>query len=434
MARGGKSLNETRMRTLTSIAVGILVVGGLVVGMWWQPRPKRIVQAPVRSVVLSTNGPTHDPARSATEPNRARQSPWAALRTGDYDGFVLLLRQSGCPEETVQLFATAALGREAQKRVEAPELLKAKRSVYWRDELQERKPTWPAASQQERARIEKTLAQLLQVPGGAITKEFIEVNSPPDWLDRGLRVQLSEILARQETELDPYATGAMSDTERAELLELKRRHRAELEQLLGREKREEYEARESLEADFVRRNLPPARDEAEFRRMVAAANDVGMTMTEVLTDSLPAAAVPGKPTLRSRVLNRLRELSDPTRSAELEEAAAAEEEARKNRQDAERERQSLADLQVLARAGGVDLNDEEAHRLHAAVRERGAQLDRELGDPGKMPEAERAKVMQRVKTEMESVAVSTLGEKGRVVFEQMLKRDLKDENQAKPGP
>ncbi|MFO1497243.1 MAG: hypothetical protein U1G07_02405 [Verrucomicrobiota bacterium] len=128
-----------------------------------------------------------------------------------------------------------------------------------------------------------------------------------------------------------------------------------------------------------------------------------------------------RPRLKNRVLDRFRARQGADRAAELQEAVSEEDQRREQQEKIETENRLVSELQAFAKQGGVDLPDAEARALNTALRQRGAALDRELGDPSQLPESERAQLMERIRAEMEKVGVDVIGDKGRIVVEQIWK-------------
>ncbi|MFO1497244.1 MAG: hypothetical protein U1G07_02410 [Verrucomicrobiota bacterium] len=287
------------MKLLLITMAATLIAAGWIV---WSKRSRRApvtIPAPIRTVIHRdlAGSPPATPGR--VEVSRY-PSPWAALHAGDHPAFVQLLRDSGCPEETVRLFTLAALGRKLQKQVEGPEEARVKTGRYWRDEARpEEQLQWVAEMRRQRSALEQALAGLVQMEGAAFRREFIELYRGTDWLPAAQRNALETLLSRQVAEVQAQErlglTGlrglASEPGERAEFLELRQRHRQELEQLLGAAGLAEYEARESMEANYVLQHLPPARSEDEFRQLRPRPERSGSTRaTSAWTTFPPASA------------------------------------------------------------------------------------------------------------------------------------------------
>jgi hypothetical protein len=144
---------------------------------------------------------------------------------------------------------------------------------------------------------------------------------------------------------------------------------------------------------------------------------------EQLRQHVPASARGSFPSIRDEVLARFRDTADPERLAEIEREQAEAQRQEEERQQAQREEANLNELAGIARAGGVELSDVEVRDLATAIKRRGAELDREWGEPPAKPTpAETAALMDKLRVELERVAVATVGEKGRAIVAEMVRQ------------
>ena len=171
------------MKTLAWITLAALLVTG---GILWSRRQARtilLIPAPNRATLTRTNALAARLRRApAPAPERFR-TPWDALNARDYAAFVELLREAGCPEDTVRAFAIAALGRDYQRRIEEPERARVRASVYWRDEWRGARSELPKEMLRQRTEMNATLARLLGASIREILQDFTSSNEPRDWLD-----------------------------------------------------------------------------------------------------------------------------------------------------------------------------------------------------------------------------------------------------------
>lgn len=428
------------MKSLLALLLLASAASGVAYLSWPRPPASPVTRVPV-------------PARAETEPSSpsrpewfrelpAREkfaTPWAALAAGDHAGFVALLREAGCPEATVRAFAIAAVGRTHQLRVEEPIREGIRQSKYWQ------LGSWEAADTGEplyqrinRARmaLDRELTQLLGVSAAELRRAYRTWgNDEPSVVPEGQQTAFAELSARHEAErsaneaaLIRGAYGQLLDPEaRTQLRDLRERQRRELAELLGPEAAEQHELRSSPEADYVRNALPAAKDEDEFRRLVAAAQAVGVDSADATSDQLrqhlPASARGSFSSTRDEVMAQFRETADPERLAEIEREQAEAQRQEEERKQAQREEASLADLAGIARAGGVELTDVEVRDLAAAIKRRGDELTREWGAPPANPTpAETAALMEKLRVELERVTITTVGEKGRAIVEEMVRQ------------
>jgi hypothetical protein len=371
-------------------------------------------------------------------------TPWTALESGDFPRFVRQLRASGCPEETVQIFALAAVGRFHQQQVERPLREEVRRSHYWQlGSWQLASPSSPDSGESLSLRLlraQEALDRDLAAVGmdvNALRPRFLAWKVPDDdRVPESQRAAVKALLTRHQRERSELDSGGargvygqwLDDEARASFRELRERQRTELAELLGAGLAEEYELRDSPEAEYVRQALPAARDPEEFARMVAAARTVGVGPGDVHADLMrqhqPPAMRQNIPSVRDQVMDRFREELDPTRIAEIERQRAEAEHRAEQAERDRREARFAKDLSGLARSGGVELTDAEVRDLAVAIRRRGAELDREWGALPANPSPDQlAELQRRLREEMERVAVGVLGERGRVVVEQMVLRE-----------
>lgn len=435
------------MKTLLPL---LWITGTVVIAAWVWPRPPRVPVTRIPAVVRSAvPGPTLATANSRSKTNHepmvsrrqvsAYSTPWKALEAGNLGAFVDLLRASGCPEATVQVFALAALGRRHQQRLEQPLREAVQKSGYWQAN------PWQVSGMQSedlgqqmrraRRELDQDLSRLLGLPASLVRGPFESTAEGSAWesIPEPQRQAFLELSHRQELEraeleatLSRDALGRYSDPEsRAALRAQRERHRAEVAGVLGPEEAERRELRESVEADYVRQVLPEAKNEEEFRRLVQAAREVGVQREDVMEHYLSrhgaGVEIVEGPSVRDQVLERYRAVSAPEQVAELEQELALDQARTDAQEVARREAASLSSLQSAAREVGVELSDPEVRQLAEAIQRRGAELEQELGPPPKNPTpAEEAVLRERLRKEFEATAVSVLGERGRGIVEGML--------------
>lgn len=422
------------MKTLV-LVLFLSAAAGVLIWRRSSPAPAARVAVPSRPAARTTNAIR--PAWFQELPSREKfASPWAALAAGDHAGFIALLREAGCPEETVRAFAIAALGRIHQQSVEAPLRAETRAAKSWQVMPSEiGGENWNQRMQRAKAALNAELARLLQTPAPLVRRDF-ELAAPAE---PGVSPELeAQVLAQaqiHDAELREQAAGFARDAfgnlvdpeSRTQLRALRERQRSEWAELLGAEAAELRELRSSPEANYVRGAMPAAKDEAEFRRMVRAARDVGVeepdVIAQIMTEHHPAQFREEFPTIREAVLKRFRELSDPQRMAELERELAEEQRRAEEEKAAQVAAGSLNHLESVARADGVELTPAEVRDLAAAIRARGTELEREWGAVPTNPTAtETAALMDKLRVELERVAVATVGEKGRAIVAEMVRQ------------
>ena len=424
--------------SILAVGVALILVSGLMLRR--AVFQTRVVPAPTRQI-----SETSQLRRVQNQPSPSKAtdvvpgSPWDALNARDYRVFISRLRAAGCPEETLVLFAFAAVARDYQERIDQPQSDWVRRSTYWRAA-----PSMgPQQSAEHRkslkAEFDRAFGQLAGVEPRALRSEFMPVTivDPIAWVGAESRARLEETRRRHEAEVSALRAGALRmggyetlrDGQKEELRAMRERHQGELKELLGPRDFAQYQFRNSAEADFVRKYLPAASSESEFQRMVQAAFDVGMEPLEL--DSLDLGPLtklktakgeeyvkPSVIKFRTEVLARYNELSGPEAaevlSRRMEEENQRAEENRKAEREVETSNQLLGQLQQAAKSTGVELTADEAGRVVLAIKALREEMNQRLGPPPtSMTEAQQAEMKNRAQAEFERVMVSVVGEKGR---------------------
>ena len=183
---------------------------------------------------------------------------------------------------------------------------------------------------------------ILAMPGGnAVGREFLPTEK---------KEQLREVERRyrQSSEEVTYPAGRpLDEDERSELQNLQRQKRIEIAALLTPQELEGLDVRESPAARYALQKLPEAGAEAEFRAMVRAAREGGITEGSGWGGSSASRygmATPGEAQdqreeeQRKAIEARVKELLGEQRFAQLQQAEAARQAAEEARQAAEEAR------------------------------------------------------------------------------------------------
>jgi hypothetical protein len=185
---------------------------------------------------------------------------------------------------------------------------------------------------------------------------------------------------------------------------------------------EEYLCRESPAAQYVLRNLPTAKSEAEFRSKVKLAaememdpdvgNGVGARLGLELADPALAKAEDDR---EAEFQHRLAALLGQERTAEMETQRQVEAEREQSDQQQRREQQER--LRIAAMAEGVGVDAAAAGRFLDRLKEVQPTMNARFTDLEKTltgtPEEKHRQMQAAVQAELEKLAVETLGEKGR---------------------
>ena len=123
---------------------------------------------------------------------------------------------------------------------------------------------------------------------------------------------------------DKKTLGLLSAADEAQLQELDRQRQAKLGAILSPLELEENLYRRSQTAEYVRRNLPEAGSESEFRTMVTVAQEFGMSNVPMpmrqryLLESPDSAPVEAEDERDAAFYRRLKEVLGEARFAELQ--------------------------------------------------------------------------------------------------------------------
>ena len=203
---------------------------------------------------------------------------------------------------------------------------------------------------------------------------------------------------------------------------LQHQKQAELAQILSPQELEQYLYHASPAADYVRKNLPEAKSEAEFRAIVRLAADLEMDANAATGSRARFGVEPADPTLaeaaaakEAEFKRRLGDVLGQERVAEREAQRLADAE-REQRETAQRqEQEERARLAAIAESVGVSVDD--ANRLLDQLEDqqpvweaRFKELEATLSGS---PQEKATQMEAAVRAELEEQAVAIMGDKGR---------------------
>lgn len=367
------------------LLIGLL--GGAALGLaWWLTRShhelheSRIVRQLRTSTIESSAQPSSKsaatallnspPATTPASTNSPQATPWATIESKDLVQFIAHLRAIGCPEQTVRDMVTFRICREYRDRFLAFE---AERERSW----DYTKPRVLPSSTVEQKRLRNAMHREIESLLGASTTELQAVVR--GW--PGMEDDYSFLALEKRApvrELNEHYGQLISETDRnlfhgesdpaveARIKELRQQKQTELAKLLTPEELEALNLRESPEAQYVRTQLPEAKSEEEFRKMVSAAAAVGIEKPKMpnifahfgLSGGPDTSDADRAQAKREAQLDaRLKEVLGGPRVAEQkkeDEARLAELQAREQAREAEQER---ARIMTLADSLGLSAND-----------------------------------------------------------------------------
>jgi hypothetical protein len=413
----------------------VLLNVALLLAMGW--RSAR--QSPMNRVPRSEVGqPAGKLARRPAQFHAAASrpaTPWAAIESADLQRFIANLRALGCPEQTIRDIVALRICRAFRDRLLELEAASMRAWNFTRPsndhELRE------SSRQQRELRNEMmyTLESVFGEGWPALSASLL--GWPERWRDpmeslsaeqrRELRVlDLRYDELKHELEHKGF-TGRLDAEDAAQLRELEQQKQAELATLLSPQELQDYLYRQSPAADYVRKNLPEAKSESEFRAIVNMALEFQMAESPT-TMAQRMGVEPGDPAVtkteaerKAAFDQRLKEVLGEARIAEqqaAEEQRLAEE---KKRQDAENERQELARLTEMA--AGVGIAEADAKRLFDRLNELRPVLEPKFKEMEKSltgtDEEKRKQMDAFAKAELGRIAVEIVGEKGAALIEKM---------------
>lgn len=366
-------------------------------------------------------------------------TPWAAIESTDPQQFIANLRALGCPEQTIRDIVTLRICRGFRDRLIK---LRAESMRAWDFTHPRPDREWRETNRQQRELRNEMIYMLESVLGEgwpALSASLMgwpeRFRDPAASLSVEKRRDLRALELRYEelkSELERKGhSGRLDAEDAAQLREVERQKQVEMAALLSPQELQDYLYRKSSAADYVRNNLPEAKSESEFRKMVDVAQELQMSESPTMM-AQRMGIEPGDPAVtkaetdcKAAFDQRLKEVLGETRIAEQqaeEEQRRAEE---KKRQDEENERRALAQFTELAT--GVGIAEADARRFFDRLKE----LEPVLGPRFEAMEKsltgtaeEKRKQMDAfAKAELGKIAVEMLGEKGPALIEAMAARE-----------
>jgi hypothetical protein len=209
----------------------------------------------------------------------------------------------------------------------------------------------------------------------------------------------------------------LTDAERSRWAELEETRRSSLAAVLTPEELERYRYRFSSAAEYVRRELPQAKSEAEFQAMVRVADDCGMRTGQHFNRDREPELARQSEEREKRFQERLRETLGQERLAEQ----AREEQARRDemlRQEDEANWQ-LAQRRLERIGGEMGISSEAVGRFASRFREFLPTLERRQEELRKTLSSDQVDAI--LLEELHAMASETMGEQGPALFDKATK-------------
>jgi hypothetical protein len=327
------------------IQFGLLIAAAMAALLvWWNMRQ---AQRPSSRPEVQTNlseaatDAQRGRARSSITNFTSRPAFWASLEAADTARFIANLRQIGCPEQTIREIVTFRICREFRRRLIDLESQWAQSWDYTQN--------FDSFTAQERRRqreeladaLDKELETLFGVSAGVLKSSMTGWRGFPtgyEFLPLPKQAVVNEIDRRYRYLTEDARRGLASwevgSSEETRVNELNQQKQTELANVLTRQELEALNLRESPAARYVRENLPEAKSEDDFRKMVQAVQEVGIETPKIdpflgqygLAPGLTAhneAEESPQATKEAQLQTRLKQLLGERRFAELERAEQA---------------------------------------------------------------------------------------------------------------
>jgi hypothetical protein len=385
---------------------------------------------------------------SGSSTHGASATLWNTIDSLDPAKFIANLRALDCPEATIRDIIVLRLGRKYRNELLQEEAAAARSWDYTRA-----RKDWAERIQRQnelRDQMQTELERLLGQGWNSIAKSAVGWPSPPadiySFVSEEKRQQIRELerehnrlkanLERQQsrTPLSPWAM-----TDNTPMIELEREHQADLARVLSPQEMKEYLYRFSPAANYVRDNLPAARDESEFRTIVDVAqqfelwNQPAMSVSEryglppepgIDADASADPAAADYTARKAAFVTRLKEVLGADRVAQqkAEEEARAEEKSKQEQaaaQESERDQISAVAASVGVPAEDANRFFEQLKKLQPELRPKFEQLEKDVkGREG--TDEEKGKAMKTaIKAELERIATEFMGDKAHAFVEKM---------------
>lgn len=353
-------------------------------------------------------------------------SGWAWIDSGGPSQWVANLRAVGCPEQTVRDIVGMRLGRVYRERLRAEMGAVVRGWDLTRQPTTEEQRALSELRRDLQAELDAELEAVLGEPAGRIRAGML---GWPDFSEAAVlssekRREVRRITAMHEHELGEIHSRAnrraLTADERTLYWNRVAEMKAALAAVLSPTEFEDYWYRSSPAAGYVRRALPEAGSEAEYRRMVDVAEELQMMDEASLPrrygtpHGLDPADERRLEEQEAALRRRLAEVLGEERVVEgerLEQARQEEEARRREEREKQREQARLASM-----AAEVGVARDAALRFFESLEQRKPELDRlfeelERGIARDAPDRE-ARMKSAVLEHLDPLARETMGDAG----------------------
>ena len=422
------------MKRLLQISALLNLV--LLAAVGWRSNHDAPVSRTLRLEVLEPTAKSRSWREHLVVSRRQQSTPWNFIESTDPKQLVANLRAIGCPEQTIRDIVVMRVCREHRNRLLALETEAARSWDYTR---QQSPDVWREKNEKQSEFRNEMFAQLELLFGQSWASLVSTLRGGPEWGRDPLesfsveaRRRIREVGQKFRRETDDLQqrqwSGELGVDDMARLRELERQKRAALAGILSPHELEEYLCRQSPAADFVRRILPAAKSEAEYRAMVKLALDMEMSGSVNTPASRNGIELPDgtKQELEQRQAafdQKLKEVLGEARIAEQQAEDQQRAEAESKRREADDEQRSRDELVQKAAEAGVGA--EAANRFMTRIKELEPILKAKFDEVEKnltgTPEEKQKQMEALIKPDLDKIAIETMGEKGPAVVLKMMK-------------
>lgn len=413
------------MKILLSISLCLNAV--LAVAWLVSPRPVSTMQAPPAvPVAVASSNPAPAVAETAVK-------PWALLTGLGPEELSERLREAGCPDQTIRDILVLQICRKYRARLLEEE---ARAIRDWDVRKPRSAKEWREQSWVRQQMREEMITEIENLTGRRWTESrddllgWPSTVSGPDYLPLEKRQRVRQVELKFSEPMQEVQTKAMTagwDPEtRSKWRELNAEKEKAISAVLSPAEMEDYRMRESAAMEFVRANLPEAKDEAEFKAMVKVAGELGM-----FNEGRSMAARYGigsdvedkeQKQKQSVLAERLKEVLGADRVEQQQKAEQARQQAEAQAAMARQKAAERARLQAMAASLGA--SEEGAGRFFDRIVELQPVLDAKFKDLEKTltgtPEEKTRRMKQAMREELEPIAKDMVGDKAGALLDKVL--------------
>ena len=356
-----------------------------------------------------------------------RVKPWDQIESSDVRNFMANLRAAGCPEQTIKNLAALRICRAYRQRVleNAIEFARKQSANPNLDQSE-----WQKNNEETQNIRDEMHSELESVLGESWASLASSLAGFPGGSDNLSKIIPAQKLA-QARQVDKQFRHDLEELDRKGMIngleaedmanyrQLQRQKRDALAAVLSPQELEEYLYRNSAAADYVRRNLPEAKNENDYRMMVKLALD--MEMSEQSSVSRRYGLNGEDEAVRKEREDRTTEFNRRLKEMLGEDSIAEQQAREKANAEAENQVQEQRGMeqmqsQVVDAAKEIGIAQESAKRFFARFEETKDAMQKKFEEMEKgltgTEEEKQKQMKEAIKAELNKMALETMGEKG----------------------